>query len=196
MCLFVHADCLSGGNCRSLLLNTDILLSTASIPPFSLATLTFSLCDSTPVSILSFLTRKFRVLIVWSKGLLTICLQPLLAEHRSMLIDCLFMHCQCCPRLHRLTYSHLVQTFQNTIFGHFTCRQQSLVPSCIKINNVVAFLRDTKINLSCKIKSSFMSASNSEMFVDHVRNLSSSKKSVLCSSFLLFPPDPPFEVRI
>ena len=42
---------------------------------------------------------------------------------------------------------------------------------------------------------SIMSASSSEMFVDHVSNLSSSKKSILGLSFLLFQAESPVEER-
>ena len=47
----------------------------------------------------------------------------------------------------------------------------------------------------CIFKSSFMSASNSEIFVDHASNLSSTEKSVLHLGLLLLQTDILLEVR-
>ena len=71
---YFRADCLRGGNCKSLLLNTVLLLSIDSILPFSSQRWRSSLLllTNTPISILWFLILKFFVLIIWPMCLLTI----------------------------------------------------------------------------------------------------------------------------
>ena len=121
--LSFRADCLRGGNCRSLLLNTVLLLSIDSILPFSSQRWRSSLLllTNTPISILWFLILKFFVLIIWPMCLLTIVfnfwqrgVDRCWSSSRSYIV-------KYCLKLHRLTNSHLAHTFQNIIFGHFTC---------------------------------------------------------------------------
>ena len=98
--LFFHADCLRGGNCRSLLLNGVLLFSIEAFSqsPFTADVLPFLTLD--PYSWLNPYTPDLEVLC--SDHLINVssyhCLQLLITWRPPVLIYFLFIHCFFCMR--------------------------------------------------------------------------------------------------
>ena len=92
-----HVDCLRGENCKSLLLNTVLLLSIDSIPPFSFTSFHSYSCLNPLIPDHEVLCSDHLI-----KASSCHCLQLVITWLRSILIYFLFMHCQNCLTLRRL----------------------------------------------------------------------------------------------
>ena len=87
---------------------------------------------------------------------------------------------QYCIELRKLTFSQLVQTFQNIIIWYF--RQETSSNLVSNFLNIIIMKSKKKTN--CEIHHCIMSTSNSKVVVDHESSLCSSLKPIL---FLDFP---------
>ena len=86
------------------------------------------------------------------------------------------------PKFLGLTYSQFVQTFQDIIWRILVTDYKIFIPSRIELLNIVVAMSDREsIRI---IKNGIMGTSDSKEVVNHVSDLSYSKKPILFLSFL------------